>query len=241
MKILAFETSAKAASVALLTDGQLTGEYFQNSGQTHSRTVMKLAKDLLDNCDLSPADLDLIAWANGPGSFTGVRIGVAAAKGLCWGLELPCVPVSTLEAMAWSAAAQEGLICCCMDARRSQVYNAVFEIRDGKPCRLREDRAVSIEELTADLQQFDRTVRLTGDGALLVWNALREQLPSLQLCPEHLRQQRASGVALAAWEAVQAGLTEDPALVLPNYLRLSQAERERLAKDREQENLCKGD
>jgi tRNA threonylcarbamoyladenosine biosynthesis protein TsaB len=233
MKILAFETSAKAASVALLTDGQLTGEYFQNSGQTHSRTVMKLAKDLLSNCDLSPADLDLIAWANGPGSFTGVRIGVAAAKGLCWGLELPCVPVSTLEAMAWSAAVQDGVLCCCMDARRSQVYNAVFEVRDGRPVRLREDRAISIEELAEDLKQFEETIRLTGDGALLVWNTLHEQLPFLRLGSEHIRQQRASGVALAAWEAVQAGRTEDPALVLPNYLRLSQAERERLEKDKQ--------
>ena len=172
MKILAFETSAKAASVALLTDGQLTGEYFQNSGQTHSRTVMKLAKDLLDNCDLSPSDLDLIAWANGPGSFTGVRIGVAAAKGLCWGLELPCVPVSTLEAMAWSAAVQDGIVCCCMDARRSQVYNAVFEIRDGRPVRIREDRAISIEELAEDLAAFSGPILLTGDGAALVYETL---------------------------------------------------------------------
>lgn len=239
MKILAFETSAKAASVALLTDGQLTGEYFQNSGQTHSRTVMKLAKDLLDNCDLSPADLDLVAWANGPGSFTGVRIGVAAAKGLCWGLELPCVPVSTLEAMAWSAAVQDGIVCCCMDARRSQVYNAVFEVRDGKPVRIREDRAISIEELAEDLAAFSGPILLTGDGAALVYDTLRvgraaDDRP-YRLVPEHRRQQRASGVALAAWEAVQAGLTEDPALVLPNYLRLSQAERERLAKDIERE------
>ena len=241
MRILAFETSAKAASAALLTDGQLTGEYFQNSGQTHSRTVMKLAKDLLDNCDLSPADLDLIAWANGPGSFTGVRIGVAAAKGLCWGLELPCVPVSTLEAMAWSASSWEGVVCCCMDARRSQVYNAVFAIRDGRPLRLREDRAVSIEELAADLASFSEPIRLTGDGALLVWNTLHERMPSLRMAPEFLRQQRASGVALAAWDAAQAGLTEDPALVLPNYLRLSQAERERLEKDRQRDNPSKGE
>lgn len=245
MRILAFETSAKAASVALLTDGLLTGEYFQNSSQTHSRTVMKLAKDLLDNCDLSPAELDLIAWANGPGSFTGVRIGAAAAKGLCWGLELPCVPVSTLEAMAWSASSCEGLICCCMDARRSQVYNAVFEIRDGIPIRLREDRAISIEELDADLTAFPCPILLTGDGAALVYETLRVGQAAnacpYKLVPEHRRQQRASGVALAAWSAAQAGLTEDPAPVLPNYLRLSQAERERLAKDREQKNSSKGD
>ena len=232
MRILAFESSAKAASVALLTDGLLTGEYFQNSGQTHSRTLMKMAKDLLDNCELSPADVDLAAWANGPGSFTGVRIGAAAAKGLCWGRELPGLPVSTLEAMAWNAAGADGVICCCMDARRSQVYNALFRIADGSPERLCPDRAVSLEELEAELRTLEGPIRLVGDGALLCWDALHERVPGLRLAPEHLRQQRASGVALAAWKAVQEGSTQDPAVTLPNYLRLSQAERERLAKEK---------
>ena len=249
MKILAFETSAKAASAALLEDGRLLGEYYQNSGQTHSRTVMKLAKDLLDNCDLSPAELDLIAWANGPGSFTGVRIGAAAAKGLCWGRELPCVPVSTLEAMAWSAGAWEGPVCCCMDARRSQVYNAIFTRENGSLRRLREDRAISIEELAADLECFSEPVLLIGDGALLVHDTLcaGRAAPEcssvgadahigparrLVLAPEFLRQQRASGVALAAWAALQAGAAPVSAsAVVPNYLRLSQAERERLERE----------
>lgn len=232
MKILAFETSAKAASAALLEDGRLLGEYYQNSGQTHSRTVMKLAKDLLDNCEFYPAELDLIAWANGPGSFTGVRIGAAAAKGLCWGRELPCVPVSTLEAMAWSAGAWEGPVCCCMDARRSQVYNAIFARENGSLRRLREDRAISIEELAADLASISGAILLTGDGALLVWSTLHEQMSSLRMAPEFLRQQRASGVALAAWAALQTGAAPVSAsAVVPNYLRLSQAERERLARE----------
>ena len=230
MRILAFESSAKAASAALLTDGILTGEYFQNSGQTHSRTIMKLAADLLENCDLKPGDVDLVAYANGPGSFTGIRIGVAAAKGFCWGLELPCLPVSTLEAMAWCHTGSDGLVCCCMDARRSQVYNAVFRVRDGMAERLREDRAISLEELAEDLSALEAPVLLTGDGALLTWNTLRERLPQLRLAPEHLRQQRASGVALAAWQLAQQGQRDDPATALPNYLRLSQAERERLAR-----------
>ena len=238
MKILAFETSAKAASVALLEDGQLIGEYYQNSGQTHSRTVMKLAKDLLDNCELTPADLDYIAWANGPGSFTGVRIGAAAAKGLCWGLDIPCFPVSTREAMAWSVG-WNGIVCCCMDARRSQVYNAIFDTSDGVPRRLRDDRAISIADLAADLAGFSAPIRLTGDGALLVWKSLVPETRtadcrscSLVLAPEHLRQQRASGVALSAWSALQNGLEPvSAANIVPNYLRLSQAERERLEKE----------
>lgn len=231
MRILAFETSAKAASVALLTDGTLTAESFQNSGLTHSRTVMKLAQDLLETCELSPADLDFVAWANGPGSFTGIRIGAAAAKGLCWGLELPALPVSTLEAMAWNAVDLEGVICCCMDARRSQVYNALFRARDGALTRLREDRAISLDELAADLVTLDGPIHLVGDGALLSWENLRDRVSGLHLISEHLRQQRAAGVGLAGWRAVLLGKAENAALSVPNYLRLSQAERERLAKE----------
>jgi tRNA threonylcarbamoyladenosine biosynthesis protein TsaB len=245
MRILAFESSAKAASVALLTDGVLTAESYQNDGQTHSRTMMKLAKDLLDTCGLSPADLDYVAWANGPGSFTGVRIGAAAAKGLCWGAELPCLPVSTLEAMAWNGVDLEGVICCCMDARRSQVYNGLFRGEDGKILRLRPDRAISLEELAADLKSFSEPIWFVGDGAALAWDFLnRTEAQSdveraandrpYRLVAEHLRQQRAAGVALAAYEAALSGVRADPGQVTPNYLRLSQAERERLERDKDE-------
>ncbi len=231
MRILAFETSAKAASVALLTDGNLTGEFFQNSGETHSRTVLRLAEELLKSCNLSPAEIDAVAWANGPGSFTGVRIGAAAAKGFCWGRELPALPVSTLEAMAWNLADLKGILCCCMDARRNQVYNALFRSRDGRPVRLREDRALSLDELAEDLRTFQEPIFLLGDGALLTWTVLHEQLAALILVSEHLRQQRAAGVALAGWDAVLQGRTEAAASISPNYLRLSQAERERREKE----------
>lgn len=254
MRILAFESSAKAASVALLTDGVLSAERYQNDGQTHSRTMMKLAKDLLDDCRLSPADLDFVAWANGPGSFTGVRIGAAAAKGLCWGAELPCIPVSTLEAMAWNAAELDGVICCCMDARRSQVYNALFCAEQGQIVRLRPDRAISLEELAEDLRGFNEPVSLVGDGAALAWEFLHkaetrtaecgsyesdaggktrgvEDAAPYRLLAEHHRQQRASGVALAAYAAALRGVCANAAAVTPNYLRLSQAERERLEKE----------
>jgi len=260
MRILAFESSAKAASVALLTDGVLTAERYQNDAQTHSRTLMKMAKDLLDDCGLSPAELDYVAWANGPGSFTGIRIGAAAAKGLCWGAELPCLPVSTLEAMAWNAADLDGVICCCMDARRSQVYNALFRVERGQLVRLHPDRALSLEELAADLQGFSEPVYLVGDGAALTWGFLLDAVARAKtdgqallvpmdadeqdtqttacnpykLLSEHHRQQRASGVALAAYAAAQNGVQADPGTVTPNYLRLSQAERERLERDKAQ-------
>ena len=167
MKILAFETSAKAASVALWDDGVMLAEYFQNSGQTHSRTVMKMAQDMLENCDLTPADLDAVACAVGPGSFTGIRIGVAAAKGFCWGAELPLCGVSTLEGMAYGAGIRDGIVCCAMDARRNQVYNALFLAEDGKLTRLCEDRAISLVDLQTELDHCDGPVWLMGDGAKL--------------------------------------------------------------------------
>ena len=155
MRILAFETSAKAASVALLNDGVLLAEYYQNSGQTHSRTVMKMAEDLLCNCDLTVAQVDAVAVAAGPGSFTGVRIGVAAAKGFAWGRQLPCCGVSTLEAMAWSSGLADGVVVPAMDARRSQVYTAIFRMEQGVPQRLMEDSAISMEELCKKLQAVE--------------------------------------------------------------------------------------
>lgn len=228
MKILAFETSAKAASVALWEDGVMLAEYFQNSGQTHSRTVMKMAQDMLENCDLTPSDLDAVACAVGPGSFTGIRIGVAAAKGFCWGAELPLCGVSTLEGMAYGAGIRDGYICCAMDARRSQVYNALFFAEKGTISRCSEDRAISLADLQTELEHLDGPVWLVGDGAKLCAQNLSGD--QLYLMPEHLRQQRAGGTALAAAEMIRAGKAQNAAYVVPNYLRLPQAERERMAR-----------
>lgn len=228
MRILAFESSAKAASVAVLEDGKLLGEYFQNSGQTHSRTLMKMAEDLLNNCDLTAKDIDACACAAGPGSFTGIRIGVAAAKGFAWGRELPLYGVSTLASMAHNAGAFSGIVCCAMDARRDQVYNALFQAKDGSLSRLCEDRAISVEQLDADLANYDQPILLVGDGAELCKNLLHA--PTI-LSPEQLRHQRAAGVALEAFSDISAGKPGDGAALIPNYLRLSQAERERLARE----------
>ncbi len=231
MRILAFESSAKSAAVALLQDGDLLGEYYQNGGQTHSRTLMKMAVDLIANCDLTEQDIDAVAVAAGPGSFTGVRIGVAAAKGFAWARELPCYGVSTLEAMAMAAAHMDGLVCAAMDARRSQVYNGLFLAKDGKLTRYSEDRAIALEELAEELARFDGKIILVGDGAALCYKTLGERLPNMMLMPEHLRMQRASGVALLAHQMAEAGLRPSGTELTPNYLRLSQAEREKLARE----------
>ena len=228
MNILAFESSAKAASVALLRDGALLAEYTQNSGQTHSRTLMQMAEDLLRNCDLSVKDVDAAAVAAGPGSFTGVRIGMAAAKGLAWGREIPCCGVSTLEAMALGAALCDGVYCACMDARREQIYQASFRMENGTLTRLCEDRAISLALLQEEVKKVEEPVFLVGDGALLCYNTLKDAVPALRLLPEHLRQQRAAGVALAAYRSMMAGQSASALHLTPAYLRPSQAERTRM-------------
>ncbi len=229
MLILALEASAKTASAAISRDGALLGQYFLNCGLTHSVTLLPMAEALLKNTGLTAADVDLFAVSHGPGSFTGVRIGVSTVKGLAWAAEKPCVGVSTLEAMAWNGlcAAPESLICCTMDARRAQIYNALFRIREGGPERLCPDRAISLSELTAELAGMgEKSVFVTGDGAALAFEALSAAgLPAV-LAPESARWQSAWGVCMAARDK-EPGTAD---ALLPVYLRLSQAERERQAR-----------
>ena len=231
MKILAFETSAKAASVALTDGGKLLAESYQNTGMTHSQTLMVMAQDLLKTCGLTPKDVDAVAVAAGPGSFTGVRIGVAAAKGFAWGGELPCYGVSTLEAMARSLGAWQGYIVPAMDARRSQVYTAIFHVEKGILSRVEEDMAISLQELGEKIKNYEESIFLVGDGAILCYNTLLEEVPTLVLPPEHRMHQRAAGVALAAQAMADAGIPGNGAELIPNYLRLSQAERERMTRE----------
>ena len=237
MLILAFETSAKAASVALLEGDKLLSESYQNTGMTHSQTLMVMAEDLLKQCGKTPGDVDAVAVAEGPGSFTGVRIGVAAAKGFAWGREIPCFGVSTLEAMAASLGIYDGYVCPVMDARRSQVYNALFEVNCGKLTRIRDDRAISLADLGEDVKNLEKPVFLVGDGSVLCYNTLLEKVPGLVLPPEHRMHQRAVGVGLMAARMASAGESGDAAALTPNYLRLSQAERERMEREQNKKEI----
>ena len=233
MLILAFESSARAASVALVEDGRLISQYSQCSGLTHSRTLLPMAEDMLKNAELSLDKVDLFAVAHGPGSFTGVRIGVSTVKGLAWAADKPCVGVSTLEAMAWHGLAAGGLVCPVMDARRAQVYNALFRVENGKPVRLCEDRPIALSQLAEELRTLSAPAFLIGDGAELAEKYLREQAIPCTVAPENLRWQSAWGVAMAAMDKTPGNADA----LLPVYLRLSQAERERqerLAKEAEQ-------
>ena len=232
MLTLAFETSAKAASVALTENGKLLGESYQNTGLTHSQTLMVMAEDMLKQCGKTMADVTAVAVAEGPGSFTGVRIGVAAAKGLAWGGQIPCYGISTLEAMAVSLGIYEGHICACMDARRNQVYNALFLVNNGTIERVTEDRAIALADLQEELEHIDGPIFLVGDGSQLTYKTLSGSVDNLILPPEHRMHQRAIGVALLAESKQAAGETGDGNALSPNYLRLSQAERERMEKEK---------
>lgn len=227
MKILALESSAKAASCALVADGVPLATAWQATGLTHSRTLLPMVQDMLKNSEQTLNDVDAVAVAVGPGSFTGLRIGLAAVKGLAWAADKPCIGVSTLESMAHPLRHLDGVIVCAMDARRQQIYNAVFLADDGVLTRLREDRAISLEEAAADLRDFDGPLTIVGDGAKLAYDYFVKAGIDCRLAPAHLCQQSAMGVALAAEAAGQEAAVSAQDLA-PNYLRLSQAERERL-------------
>lgn len=228
MLLMAFETSAKAGSVALHDGEKLLAQSVCNTGLTHSQTLMVMAEDLLKNTGVIPQDVTAVAVAAGPGSFTGVRIGVAAAKGFAWGADIPLYGVSTLEAMARQMGVYQGYILPVMDARRQQVYNGVFYAEKGVLRRVAEDRAISLQDLGEELKNYKEPIFLVGDGSVLCYNTLKDQISNLILPPEHCMHQQAVGVALAALASDGDG---DGCSLTPNYLRLSQAERERLARE----------
>lgn len=230
MKILALETSAKSVSAAVVENGGVLCSAYQNTGLTHSRTLMPLVDGMLRAADLTCADMGLIAVSHGPGSFTGLRIGVSAAKGLAWTLELPCCGVSTLLAMAQNLRHMDATVICAMDARRNQVYNAVFRAEKGQLRRLCEDRAIGLAQLAEELQNDSSHKIVVGDGAQLCCTYLQQQGIECRMAPAALVMQNAVGVALAAEELAAEGQTVSAHELVPVYLRLSQAERERLAR-----------
>lgn len=230
MRILALETAAKAVSAAVTEEGKVLASAYQDTGLTHSRTLMPLVELLLRNTDMAAADLDVIAVSAGPGSFTGVRIGVSAAKGLAWAADKPCAAVSTLAALARNVAFLDGLIVCAMDARRQQVYNALFEAKDGALTRLTEDRAIALAELAEELRSDHRPKTVLGDGGRMTYDFLTAAGVPCRLAPAHLVKENAVSVALEAEDLARAGGLVTAQELAPVYLRPPQAERLRREK-----------
>lgn len=228
MLILAMDSTAVAASVALLDNGAPLAAFHLNNGNTHSETLLPMAESVLRCTGKTVNDIDLFAVSAGPGSFTGVRIGVATVKGLAFGKGKPCVGVSTLEALAENLVPTGGLLCPVMNARRGQVYNALFRVENGALTRLCPDRALSVEELEAELLTYSEPVTLCGDGAEPVKNSFTKC--DVALPPLTLIEQNAVSVALCAARMAKEGRTCTDKELKPVYLRMPQAERERLQK-----------
>lgn len=225
MLILAIDSSASPASAAIREDGKLLGEFFIHTKQTHSQTLLPMVENLLKAAGKTCADCDVMAVSSGPGSFTGVRIGVSCVKGLALPNNTPCCGISTLETIALAGRGYEGcVICAVMDARCGQVYNALFRVENGELLRLTEDRALSIEALSQECAPYGSRVVLFGDGASLCYQDFQNW--GARLAPEEIRFQRASSVALAAEKLAAGGRTITAAELAPAYLRLPQAERE---------------
>ena len=235
MITLAVDSSAVAASAAIVEDGKILGEFYCNTGLTHSQTLMPIIRCMLQSTKILLKDVDLFAVSAGPGSFTGIRIGVASVKGLAFPFDTPCAGISTLETIAWNLAHLGATVCAVMDARCGQVYNAIFRVSGGSPERLTEDRAIDADELAKECEKYPKPLFLVGDGAKLCYNKQGFQSIGALLPPEPLIFQRAGGVAKAAALAYAKGQTVSPAALRPVYLRPAQAERALNNKRREKQ------
>lgn len=229
MRVLAVDTSCKVASVAILEDGVTMAYFTSNNKQTHSQTIMIMIENILNTTNLTVKDIDLFACATGAGSFTGLRIGISALKGLAFGVDKPSIGVSTLEGLAYNCIDMtDTIICPVMDARCGQVYNALFEIipTEDKNCnklsRLCEDRPIKVEELCADLTKFGKKIILVGDGAILCYNKLIANINNVVIANDMLVLNSATSIAKIGYQ--QYMLDENNAKLSPSYLRLSQAE-----------------
>lgn len=232
MKILALDSSGMVASVAVAEDDTLLAEYTVNYKKTHSQTLLPMLDEIARMIELDLNTIDAVAVAGGPGSFTGLRIGAATAKGLGLALRKPLVNIPTVEGLAYNLFGVEKVICPLMDARRNQVYTGIYTFAGGEFQVLAPQMAVSVGEIAEKLNEIGREVVFLGDGVPVY----REMLGGLlkvpyQFAPAHLNRQRAASVAALAMEYVREGKTETAAEHKPEYLRMSQAERERAAKE----------
>ena len=230
MKVLGIDSSGLVASVAVVEDDILLAEYTVNYKKTHSQTLLPMLKEIGDMINLDLNSLDAIAIAAGPGSFTGLRIGSATAKGLGLALDKPIIPVPTVDGLAYDLWGTDKIVCPIMDARRGQVYTGIYEFDNDRLIVLEDQMAVGIEELGQRLHSYDRKVVFLGDGVPVFKEALMERIMAgreIAFAPAHLNRQRAAAVGALAIRYYREGKMETAAEHQPDYLRVSQAERER--------------
>lgn len=225
MNILALDTSGATATVAISKDGYLTGELSIRNGLTHSQKIIPMMESLMSMLDLKPKDIDLLAVANGPGSFTGLRIGVVTMKAFAYAMSLPLMEIPTLMALAYTLGEQDGVICPVMDARNRQVFTGLYRISGDTVTQIREDCGIPIEELVDILRGLDTDIHFVGDAVRLYRDYIREQGIRAFFASDELFTCRASAVARLAWLMRDKGSVADAFSAAPNYLRKSQAER----------------
>ncbi|MBQ9828391.1 MAG: tRNA (adenosine(37)-N6)-threonylcarbamoyltransferase complex dimerization subunit type 1 TsaB [Lachnospiraceae bacterium] len=227
MKLLAIESSGLTAGCAVIEDGRLLGEYDTNFKKTHSETLLPMTEALLNMLEIKPSDIDAIGLSKGPGSFTGLRIGIATVKGLAMALDIPVVPVPTTAGIAYNLFGTSGLICPIMDARRSQVYTGLYRFEGEKLVKVRDQMAVSVDELCTSLNGLGEPVTFLGDGIDVYRGRIEDLMTNgFSFAPCHLRYQRAAAMGMLAYEYYKEGLSIKGDDLVPEYLRLSQAERE---------------
>lgn len=232
MKILALDSSGLVASVAIAEDDTLIAEYTVNYKKTHSQTLLPMLHEIAEMIELDLNSVDAIAIAGGPGSFTGLRIGSATAKGLGLALHKPLVSVPTVDALAYNLYGSDAYICPIMDARRNQVYTGIYCYENHKMVVLEEQMAVSITELLDKLNQYGKPVIFLGDGVPVFRKIIEETLvPECTFAPAHLNKQRAAAVGALGMIYYNEGRIESAVEHAPDYLRVSQAERERAEKE----------
>ncbi|HHX56165.1 MAG TPA: tRNA (adenosine(37)-N6)-threonylcarbamoyltransferase complex dimerization subunit type 1 TsaB [Clostridiales bacterium] len=233
MKVLAIDSSGLVASVAIVTEDELLAEYTINYRKTHSQTLLPMLDEIVKITNIDLKDIDAIAISKGPGSFTGLRIGSATAKGLAMVLDIPIIPVATVDGLAYNLYKSDNVICPLMDARRNQVYTGLYKWIDGEFKVLLEQRPLAIEEISEEINKIAEEVIFIGDGIKVFENQLKETIKvNYSFAPAHLSRQRAGAIGALGIKYYKKGIMTDADEFVPTYLRMSQAERELASKNK---------
>lgn len=228
MKILGIDSSGLVASVAIVSGDAVVAEFTINNKKTHSQTLLPMVEQVVSFAGVELEEMDAVAVAAGPGSFTGLRIGAATVKGLGMVLDKPVVPVPTLEGLAYQMAESDGIICPMLDARRNQVYTGIYRIHGGELETLKSQAAMDIRELLEELGEYEEKIHFLGDGVPIFQSVIQDEFDGcFSFAPAHLSRQRAAALAVLGQKYYRAGKTVQAADFRPFYLRKSQAERER--------------